>query len=206
MIDKIITEFDNVLKTLTVTQYSNRPHPDHKIAESDLSDIDKQHAASLMRVNHSGEVCAQALYQGQALTSRDKSNAKIFEDAAFEETEHLAWTAKRIEELGGRLSVLNPLFYVGSLCLGTLAGLCGDKWSLSFLEETEKQVEKHLEEHLDMLPINDRKSIAIVEQMKVDEAQHAKTANELGAAKMPLLLKVLMKASSKLMTKTAYHI
>lgn len=206
MLDKIITEFDKVLKTLTATQYSNRPHPDHNIDETDLSDEDKKHACSLMRVNHSGEVCAQALYQGQSLTSRDKSNARAFEDAAFEETEHLAWTAQRIEELGGRQSLLNPLFYLGSLSIGVFAGLCGDKWSLSFLEETEKQVEKHLDEHLEILPFADKKSIAIVTQMKSDEAQHAEMANKLGAASMPKPLKLLMKISSKLMTKTAYHI
>ena len=206
MLDKLIIEFDKILKTLTLEQTSNRPHPDQNLEEQDLSDQDKKHSCALMRVNHSGEICAQALYQGQALTARDKSNAKLFQDAAFEETEHLAWTAKRIHELDGKTSVLNPLFYLGSLAIGVTAGVFGDKWNLSFLEETEKQVEEHLESHLQNLAINDRKSRVIVEQMKTDEAKHAKMAHDLGAAVMPSGLKVLMKISSKVMTKSAYYI
>lgn len=206
MLDKIIIEIDKIVKTLTVEQHSNRLHPDHMFAEDELSPSDKKHSCGLMRVNHSGEICAQALYQGQALTARDKSNTQIFQDAASEETEHLAWTAKRVEELGGRTSILNPFFYVGSLAIGVTAGLLGDKWNLSFLEETEKQVERHLEEHLDILPPEDRKSRAIVAQMKIDETKHAKMAHDLGAATMPLPFRALMQLSSKIMTKSAYYI
>lgn len=206
MLDKIIIEIDKIVKTLTLEQYSHRPHPDHAIEENPLSDAKKKHACGLMRVNHSGEICAQALYQGQALTARDKSNAEIFQEAAFEETEHLAWTAKRVNELGGKTSLLNPLLYIGSLAIGVTAGLFGDKWNLSFLEETEKQVEKHLEEHLNLLPVEDEKSRAIVTQMKVDEAKHAKMAHDLGAAVMPLPLKLIMKTTSKMMTKSTYYI
>jgi ubiquinone biosynthesis monooxygenase Coq7 len=206
MLDKIIIEIDNIVKTLTVTPHSKRQHPDHLVAEAPLSETAKKHACGLMRVNHSGEICAQALYQGQALTSRDQSTAKIFQDAAFEETEHLAWTAKRIGELGGNTSLLNPLLYLGSLTLGITAGLCGDKWSLSFLEETERQVEKHLAEHLNLLPVEDEKSLAIVTQMKTDEAKHALMAHNLGAARMPTFFKLCMQAASKLMTKSTYYI
>lgn len=206
MLDKIIIEIDKIIKTLTLEQYSQRPHPDHVAIENPLSDAEKKHACGLMRVNHSGEICAQALYQGQALTSRDKSNADIFQAAAFEETEHIAWTAKRVNELGGKTSILNPLLYIGSLAIGITAGLFGDKWNLSFLEETEKQVESHLQEHLNTLPKEDEKSRAIVAQMKIDEAKHAKMAHDLGAAIMPLPLKRLMKAASKVMTRSAYYI
>lgn len=206
MLDKIIIEIDKIVKTLTLEQHSTRLHPDHMLEESALSDADKKHSCGLMRVNHSGEICAQALYQGQALTSRDKSSAKIFQDAAFEETEHLAWTATRVHELGGKTSLLNPLFYMSSLALGISAGLLGDKWNLSFLEETEKQVERHLEEHLNILPLEDQKSRAVVSQMKIDETKHARMAHDLGAEAMPRPLQKLMSAAAKIMTKSAYYI
>jgi 3-demethoxyubiquinol 3-hydroxylase len=206
MLDKIIIEFDKMLKVLTVTQQSDRVHPDKNIAENEMLEAEVATSVSLMRINHSGEICAQALYQGQALTARDKSRARVFQEAAFEEIEHLAWTEKRVLELGGRTSFLNPFLYVGSFAIGVTAGLLGDKWSLSFLEETEKQVENHLGEHLDKLPVMDQKSRAIVEQMKIDEASHAKTAHDNGAAEMPSIFKVLMSVSSKLMTKSTYYI
>jgi ubiquinone biosynthesis monooxygenase Coq7 len=159
-----------------------------------------------MRVNHTGEICAQALYQGQALTARNATARAALEQAAAEETDHLAWTAQRIEELGGRASLLNPLWYAGSFALGAAAGFLGDKWNLGFLAETERQVEGHLEGHLDRLPAQDEKSRAIVNEMKVDEARHARTAVDHGAAELPEPVKLAMKLGSRVMTRTAYWI
>lgn len=206
LIDKIIIEMDKIVKTLTVKAVSSRLHPDAGLDESCLSDSEKTHSLGLMRVNHCGEICAQGLYQGQALTSRSKDNREAFEQAAFEETEHLAWTEQRIHELGGKVSVLNPLFYLGSLSMGVAAGIVGDKWNLGFLEETEHQVEQHLNEHLHQLPSSDIKSLAIVAQMRDDERKHAEMAHKYGAAKLPLLVRRLMKLSSGVMTKTTYHL
>ena len=163
-------------------------------------------AAALMRVNHSGEICAQALYQGQALTARDSAAKQALEQAAQEETEHLAWTERRIEELGGRKSVLNPLWYFGSFALGAVSGLLGDKWNLGFLAETERQVVEHLEGHLQRLPEEDQKSRAILEQMKDDEARHATSALQHGAADLPSPAKLAMRLSSEVMTKTAFWV
>jgi ubiquinone biosynthesis monooxygenase Coq7 len=159
-----------------------------------------------MRINHSGEICAQALYQGQALTARNQEVKAALEQAAWEETEHLNWTETRIAELGGRTSLLNPLWYTGSLALGALAGALGDKWNLGFLAETERQVEKHLDSHLGLLPQQDERSRAILEQMKSDEIEHAATAVEHGGAELPLPVKAAMKLSSKIMTKTVYWV
>ena len=206
MLDKIIIEIDKIVKTLTVAAISNRPHPDAEIDESVLSAQERKHAIGLMRVNHCGEICAQGLYQGQALTSKSKANKEAFAHAAFEEVEHLAWTKQRIVELGGHPSLLNPLFYVGSLALGITAGVIGDKWSLGFLEETELQVEAHLEKHLHELPPQDSKSLAILTQMKLDESQHAQMAHNSGATELPTPIKSLMSLSSKFMTKVTYHL
>ena len=148
--------------------------------------VRRDHAAALMRVNHTGEVCAQALYQGQALTARSSVAQAALEHAAREETEHLAWTGQRIEELGGRRSALNPLWYAGSFAIGAAAGLLGDRWNLGFLAETERQVVEHLDGHLHKLPSEDQKSRAIVAEMRMDEARHATTALEHGAADLPL--------------------
>ncbi|MFN8769642.1 MAG: 2-polyprenyl-3-methyl-6-methoxy-1,4-benzoquinone monooxygenase [Neisseriaceae bacterium] len=206
MLDNLIIEFDKALKTLFSEPVSVRTHPDSLIEESDLSESDKKHAISLMRVNHCGEVCAQALYQGQAITTSDKSTKIAFKKAADEETEHLAWTKHRITELGGRTSILNPLFYFGSLTIGITAGIMGDKWNLGFLEETERQVEAHLESHLDKINPEDSKSMAILQQMKEDEIKHAEMAHNYGAAQLPRPIKLLMTAFSKIMTKTTYYI
>jgi ubiquinone biosynthesis monooxygenase Coq7 len=159
-----------------------------------------------MRVNHVGEVCAQALYQGQALTVRDPATRVSLEQAAREEEDHLAWSADRVRELGGHLSVLNPVWYAGSLAMGIAAGALGDRWNLAFLAETERQVEGHLDGHLDRLPQDDQRTRAIIEQMKVDEAGHAQTAVRHGAAEMPAPFKAAMKFTSKLMTATAYWV
>lgn len=159
-----------------------------------------------MRVNHCGEICAQALYQGQALTARDSAAREALHAAAREETEHLAWTERRIEELGGRKSLLNPLWYAGSFAMGAAAGLLGDKWNLGFLAETERQVVSHLEGHLEGLPGDDAKSRAIVEHMREDEARHAGTAVEHGGAELPAPVKSAMRLASRVMTRTAYHL
>jgi ubiquinone biosynthesis monooxygenase Coq7 len=206
MLDKAIVEVDKVLKNLFNKPVSKRTHPDDAITECDLTDEERKHVIGLMRVNHTGEICAQGLYQGQALTARDKTHKQAFEHAAFEEIEHLAWTESRVHELGGHTSILNPLFYLGSLAIGVGAGLLGDKWNLGFLEETEKQVESHLTEHLDLLPEHDNKSRAIVEQMRTDEINHAHMAHDAGAAELPQVVKATMKMTSKIMTSLTYKI
>ena len=205
-LDRLITAFDNGLRTLLAPAHSARAVPGAALAEPEMTAPERQVAAALMRVNHSGEICAQALYQGQALTARNASARAALEQAAVEETDHLAWTAQRIEELGGRASLLNPLWYAGSFALGAAAGFLGDKWNLGFLAETERQVEGHLEGHLDRLPAQDEKSRAIVNEMKVDESRHARTAVDHGAAELPEPVKLAMKLGSRVMTRTAYWI
>jgi len=205
-IDRLIIGFDRALRTLCGPALSLRSVPGENLPNLELSAAEKRHAAALMRVNHSGEVCAQALYQGQALTARDDTVRKTLERAAAEETEHLAWTAQRIDELGGRVSVLNPFFYTGSFAIGALSGLLGDKWNMGFLAETERQVEGHLDGHLEQLPAQDEKSRAIVAQMKEDEARHANTALARGAAELPGPVKQAMRISSRLMTVLTYRI
>jgi ubiquinone biosynthesis monooxygenase Coq7 len=203
-LDKFIIEFDKGLRTLLAQAHSARKFPDAGLPEAALSESEKKHAAGLMRINHSGEICAQALYQGQALTARDPAIQEKLQQAAQEETEHLAWTAKRVHELGSHLSVLNPVWYTGSLALGAFAGLLGDKWNLGFLAETERQVGGHLQSHLASLPPQDEKSRAVVQQMYVDETQHSEMARQLGGVELPQPVKMLMQASSKVMTKTVY--
>jgi ubiquinone biosynthesis monooxygenase Coq7 len=205
-LDRIITAFDNGLRTLLAPAHSARAVPGEAVAEAEMTATERDVAAALMRVNHTGEICAQALYQGQALTARNVEARAALEQAAAEETDHLAWTAQRIEELGGRASFLNPLWYAGSFALGAAAGFLGDKWNLGFLAETERQVEGHLEGHLDRLPPQDEKSRAIVNEMKVDEARHARTAVDHGAAELPEPVKLAMKLGSRIMTRTAYWI
>lgn len=205
-VDTLITEFDSALRTVFTTARSTRPVPGDALPDAELSDAERQTTAALMRVNHVGEICAQALYQGQALTSRDPDIRDALRQAAAEETEHLAWTEQRINELGGRKSLLNPLWYGGALAIGMLAGRFGDKWNLGFLAETERQVEAHLNGHLDRVAPQDEKSKAILQQMKIDEVNHANTALALGGKELPFPVKGLMKLSAKVMTKTAYRI
>lgn len=206
MLDRVIVEVDKVFKHLFHKPLSNRLHPDYAIEDCELSDVERNHVIGLMRINHCGEICAQGLYQGQSLTARDKSHKEAFEHAAFEEVEHLAWTEQRILDLGGKTSILNPLFYAGSLAMGIGAGILGDKWNLGFLEETEKQVESHLSEHLEKLPEHDNKSKAILKQMREDEIKHARMAHDSGAADLPRPIKNMMKLTSKIMTSMAYRI
>ena len=204
--DRFIAAFDNGLRTLFAPARSARPAPDAQVPGGELSAPETRLAAALMRVNHTGEICAQALYQGQALTARSPTARAALEQAAAEETDHLAWTSERIAALGGRPSLLNPFWYAGSFALGAAAGLLGDKWNLGFLAETERQVEGHLAGHLDRLPPRDDKSRAIVEQMKADEAGHARTAVEHGAAELPAPIKLAMKLGARMMTRSAFWI
>ena len=204
--DRFIVEFDRALRTVLAPARSVRPLPGADLPDAPLDDDQRRHVVGLMRVNHCGEICAQALYQGQALTSRQREVKEALRGAADEETEHLAWTEQRIAELGGHKSLLNPLWYAGSLGLGVLAGVLGDKWNLGFLAETERQVEAHLDGHLRTLPEADMRSRAIVDQMRLDEIQHAETAIRFGAAELPAGVKVVMKLAAKVMTGAAYRI
>ena len=205
-IDSLILEFDRALRTLAAPASTGRPVPGSDFPESVLDAAERRHVVGLMRVNHCGEVCAQALYQGQAITSRDPEVRDALRKAAEEETEHLAWTERRIADLGGRTSLLNPLWYLGSLSIGVVAGLLGDKWNLGFLAETERQVEAHLDSHLDLLPDADSKSRAIVEQMRQDEINHAEMAVAFGAAELPQPVRIGMRATAKLMTGLSYRL
>ncbi|MCE7913830.1 MAG: 2-polyprenyl-3-methyl-6-methoxy-1,4-benzoquinone monooxygenase [Nitrosomonas sp. PRO4] len=205
-IDKFIIGFDSGLRTLLAPAQTVRSVPGKGLPEAELTDGEKRLSCALMRVNHVGEVCAQALYQGQWITARNRTVQQALMQAAREETEHLAWTERRIAELGGRKSLLNPFWYGGSFAIGVVAGLLGDKWNLGFLAETEHQVEAHLAGHLQQLPSKDEKSRAIVEQMKSDEVTHATMALSYGGAELPLPIKFAMKIGSKIMTQTAYWV
>jgi ubiquinone biosynthesis monooxygenase Coq7 len=203
-LDRLITGFDRGLRTLFAPAQTARPVPGETLSEPPLEDRGRTLVASLMRVNHTGEICAQALYEGQALTARDSAAREALERAAREETEHLAWTERRIEELGGRKSLLNPLFYAGSFAIGAATGLLGDRWSLGFLAETERQVVEHLSGHLERVPVEDAKSRAILEQMREDEGRHATSALEHGAAELPETAKRAMRVASGIMTRTTF--
>ena len=209
-LDHLIIETDRVLRTLSGTSTQRRPTPKSTIsaqsAEIVLSEAEKKHAAGLMRVNHVGEICAQALYQAQRLTSRSQVIKEQLTQAAIEEEDHLAWCALRLKELNSRPSFLNPIWYGGSFMLGVIAGLSGDRWSLGFVAETEKQVTKHLDGHLQLLPEGDLASRAIVEQMRIEESLHQEMAIEAGAATLPKVAQQGMQIASRLMTKTAYYV
>ena len=205
--DQLIMNADTALRTLFgQPMVTHRVYPANDIADAEFSDQDRKHITSLMRVNHSGEVSAQALYQGQSLTSKNPEITEKLQQAAVEENDHLDWTKNRLSELDGHTSLLNPLWYGGSFAIGAFAGAIGDKWNLGFLAETEHQVVEHLESHLNKLPGGDLRSRAILEQMKIDEQKHATTAIEHGAAELPPPVKTLMAAMSKVMTGTAYYI
>lgn len=205
--DILINEFDKALRAIFTKPQGTRPIPKANSKESGvLSDAETKQSIELMRVNHTGEVCAQALYQGQAITARSANTKEKMQEAAAEEIDHLQWCEMRLEELGGRPSLLNPVWYVGSLTMGTIAGALGDKWSLGFLQETEVQVEKHLGDHLKKLSEKDLSSRAIVAQMQIDEAQHAKMAKESGAAELPTTVKWLMGKTANVMKVVAAKI
>jgi len=202
-LDRLIIPLDRALRTLFAPTSSARPIPGAHLEEDALTDSQRELSASLLRINHTGEVCAQALYDGQLLAARDEPVRKLLSDAAREETEHLAWTERRLSELGGRKSLLDPLFYTGSFALGAAAGLLGDRWSLGFLAETERQVEQHLEVHLERLPEGDRKSRAILSQMQTDEAGHSVNALRHGGGELPAPVRGAMRVASRIMTGTS---
>ncbi|MCW5667106.1 MAG: 2-polyprenyl-3-methyl-6-methoxy-1,4-benzoquinone monooxygenase [Piscinibacter sp.] len=203
--DAVIAAVDTALRTLAGASHAGRPCPGAPEPDGDLGADERRLSGSLMRVNHVGEVCAQALYSAQALAARDPVLRHQFDAAAREETDHLAWTQRRLGELGARPSLLNPLWYGGAFAIGLLAGRVGDATSLGFLVETERQVEQHLEGHLDRLPAADKASRAIVEQMRQDEARHADAAQAAGAAELPLPVRWAMRAAAKVMTVTAHR-
>jgi 3-demethoxyubiquinol 3-hydroxylase len=205
-LDSFIGEFDRALRAIAGVANAARVSPGESKPEAPLDERERAHAAGLMRVNHVGEVCAQALYQGQALTARNAHARAALEQAAREEQDHLAWSADRIRELGGRPSLLNPLWYAGSLAIGAVAGAMGDRWNLAFLAETERQVEEHLTGHLERLPAGDERTRAIVEGMRADEAKHRRTAVGLGAAELPAPVRAAMRLASKVMTSVAYRV
>jgi ubiquinone biosynthesis monooxygenase Coq7 len=205
--DKICLGFDQFLRALTDNpKTTGRAYPAGKEKGGALSEKEAKHAAGLMRINHAGEICAQALYHGQALVSRRSEIGKQLQQAAVEEGDHLAWCSQRLVELGSHTSYLNPLWYLGSFCIGLTAGVAGDSWSLGFLAETEKQVVKHLQGHLKELPEQDERSIKILQQMQQDEEEHREEALKLGAAQLPRPVQVGMSWVSKLMVKTAYWV
>ncbi len=206
-IDRCIINADQALRTMFGEPLgSGRENPAQPVSGDTLSATGKAESIRLMRVNHAGEVCAQALYQGQALTARNQQTRKQMAQAATEENDHLVWCRQRIHELGGHTSLLNPVWYTGSLAIGAATGLLGDKWSLGFLAETEAQVVKHLEGHLQRLPGDDSKSQAILEQMKTDEDKHRATAIKSGGTDLPKPVKKMMGLVSKIMTTAAYRI
>jgi ubiquinone biosynthesis monooxygenase Coq7 len=204
--DALFAAADSALRTLFARPRASRPCPVVPADETRLEESDRKHAAALMRVNHVGEICAQALYTAQALATRNPELRRHFEKAADEETDHLAWTEERLRELGDRKSLLNPLWYAGAFGLGLLAGRMGDRVSLGFVIETERQVEAHLQGHLERLPAQDHASRAIVAQMKDDEAAHAASAVAAGGFDLPAPVKGAMKAAAKVMTTTAHYI
>jgi ubiquinone biosynthesis monooxygenase Coq7 len=206
-IDQCIAQADQAMRTVFgAPTGSGRENPAQPVIEGELTTTDKADSIRLMRVNHAGEVCAQALYQGQALTARNRETRSKMTQAAIEENDHLVWCRQRIHELGGHTSLLNPVWFTGSLAIGAASGMLGDKWSLGFLAETEAQVVKHLEGHLQRLPEADNKSHAILEQMKTDEAKHQATAVKAGGIDLPKPAKKMMTLMSKIMTTAAYRI
>ncbi len=205
--DRFLIGLDQALRTLFGRpQVTERSNPADALPEAELSEHERDLTARLMRINHTGEVCAQALYQGQALTAKLPEVRQSMERAAQEENDHLDWCESRLKALDNRKSLLNPFWYASSFLIGATAGLAGDKWSLGFVAETEHQVEDHLESHLKRLPSQDQKSRAVLEQMKADEIHHATVALEAGGAELPGPIKLAMKLTSKVMTKSVYYL
>lgn len=205
LVDRLILGFDQALKTLTGQHTAGKENPAAQTSEGQLSEAEKAHAAGLMRVNHTGEICAQALYEGQAVTARAEQTRSMLQQAAEEERDHLRWCRERLAELDARPSVLDPLFYGASFLMGAVTGLAGDKVSMGFVEATEDQVVQHLDNHLDELPQNDRKSRTIVEQMRSDEAAHGEKALAHGGVEFPPPVKSAMTLLSRVMTETTYR-
>ena len=206
MLEPLIVGFDRALRTLSGTAAAARPSPAARLPEPALEPHERRHAAGLMRVNHTGEICAQALYSAQALVARDPQIRERYAQAARDEEDHLAWTQARLAEIGARTSLLNPLWYAGSFAIGVAAGVAGDRANLGFVVETERQVEEHLTAHIERLPANDARSRAIVEQMRDDEARHGAMALEAGAVPLPYPVRRLMRAAADVMRAIAYRI
>ena len=201
--DKLLSAADQALRSIFATTQSSRPYPAEDIAETLDEPAHRHQVAALMRINHAGEVAAQALYQGQALVADNAATQQALAQAGREEADHLAWCSRRIEELGGRTSVLNPLWYAGSFAIGALAGLAGDRTSLGFVAETERQVVEHLDHHMQLLPRQDQRTRAIIRQMSADEEHHGRSAMSAGGTMLPLLARSTMKLTAKVMTRTA---
>ena len=205
-LEQAILAFDRSLRVFALPARATRPYPAESVPDVEMSDASRKTSGGLMRVNHTGEVCAQALYQSQALFAKGSDTRLALDHAAQEEWDHLAWCAQRLKELGDRPSFLNPLWYAGSFLMGAASALAGDQWNMAFLVETERQVESHLDSHMSSLPTEDLRSRAIVETMQKEEAAHADMAESRGAAVMPAPLKLAMQATAKLMTSTAYWV
>lgn len=207
LFDKLIEGFDQTLRTLTNTGITTgRPNPATTTHDKPLTLQEQKHSAALMRINHAGEVCAQALYQGQALTAHSDQVREKMTQSAIEENDHLDWCNQRLKELNSHNSYLNPFWYFGSFAIGALAGMIGDKWSLGFVAETEHQVVKHLDKHLQKLPVSDEKSRKILQQMRTDELHHAAVAEDTGAAELPMVIRQVMRSMSRIMTTAAYWV
>tara|TARA_R110000868_G_scaffold326156_2_gene587111 strand:- start:1086 stop:1733 length:648 start_codon:yes stop_codon:yes gene_type:complete len=207
LLDKLCMGVDQAIRTLTHHAHtSGEPYPAEKIEDEAMTDTQRKHSAALMRINHAGEVCAQALYHGQAVGSRASAVQEKMEQAALEEGDHLDWCKKRLDELGSHTSHLSPLWYAGSFCIGLTAGMVGDKWSLGFVAETERQVIKHLTGHMTLLPTADQRSYKILERMEHDETRHRDEAIHSGAHDLPATIKSVMALTSKVMVKTAYYL
>jgi ubiquinone biosynthesis monooxygenase Coq7 len=207
MLDNLIIAVESTLKTLfpPLNREGTRDNPAKNIPESSLTDLEKQHIAGLMRVNHAGEVAAQALYLGHSLTARKSTIKQLMNDAMHEEICHLAWCETRLKELGGQPSFFNPLWFIGSLAIGMLAGALGDKVSLGFVAETERQVEQHLDTHIQAVPSHDLKTLAILKKMQEDELRHEENAVLSGAVQFPFVIQCIMALTSKVMTKSSYY-
>lgn len=205
LLDKICINIDQAVRALSNNhRTSGKPYPAKGMEKPVLEEKERKHAASLMRINHAGEICAQALYHGQGIVSKNAVQQSKMQEAAIEEGDHLAWCKQRLDELGSHTSYLNPLWYAGSFCIGMMAGMIGDRWSLGFVAETEKQVIKHLEGHLHLLPKQDNISHAILSQMEADESKHRDEAIDAGAHELPDIIKQGMALTSKIMVKTVY--
>jgi ubiquinone biosynthesis monooxygenase Coq7 len=205
-VDNLISTFDNAIRTLSGVYDNKRPNPAQSIEQPELNKAERKHVAGLMRVDHVGEICAQALYQGQAFTAKDEHTREHMLQAALEEADHLDWCKQRLDELDSHTSLLNPAWYAASFAIGAAAGIAGNGWNLGFVVETERQVEAHLDEHLDDLPVQDERSRVILQQMKADEIRHADNALHAGGKTLPVAIKQVMRLMSRIMTTTAYRI
>jgi len=205
-LDRLVAAVDQASRTLLAPSVADRPYPADGLTETVAAEADRRHVAALMRVNHTGEIAAQALYQGQALVAVGETTRQALLDAGREETDHLVWCEQRVRELGGRTSFLTPLWYGGSFAIGVLAGLASDRTSLGFVAETERQVVDHLSSHLEQLPAGDERTRAIIQKMSDDEARHGHNAITAGGVALPTITRVLMKLTAKVMTRTAYWI